>query len=239
MASPDVAYPSVVIVPAHVVASSSVNRPRAPTKGLIQAVLDATPVSKATGWEKLGWEENDLQAAANWYIADESRWKALLGRDGPDGASHRIMEWFVVNYAKAYDVKYMWNGREFSVSESYRNHMASLLKLRFDMFKRTGIGKGKTGIAILKVVDSATGMPLEIETNLRQMNFYRWAILHGVFDYLKAHKAEINADMSATLKKERPEVRLANGEIKKKRRRLKEPVHVVKHVKKKQKIKVC
>lgn len=218
--------------------TSTINVEKGSTKGVIRAIISATPTSKVTGWNVLGWEERDLRVAAEWFLK-ENRWRALLGRNDPNGVSHRIMEWFVVNYSKDKNIKYMLKGKEFNVSESYRNHMFSLVKVRFDMFKRTGMGQGKTGIVTLKVTDD-TGESIEIETNLRQMNFYRWAIVHKVLDYVKTHKQEIMEDMSKTLTtKKRPQVVLPDGTIKIKRRRLKESTHEVRHIKKRQRIKVC
>lgn len=227
---------SITVIPAHAISTE----PRQSTTGsVVRTVINTTRADNTTGWSNLGWEEHDLTHAAEWYCKDEKRWRALLGKDESGGVSHRVMEWFVVNYSKAKDVKYDWNGREFNVTESYRNHMLSLLKVRFDPFCRTGIGKGKTALVLLNVVDS-NGQHIEIRTNLRQMNFYKWAITYNVLDYVKAHKDVISKDMSVTLStKKRQSVTLPNGTVKLKRRRLKDPIHVVQHVKKRQKIKIC
>lgn len=232
MSTPDVA--NVSHVPTATFSSDGYTKP----KGIIKAMMTATPSNESTGWNMLGWEQKDLRVAAEWFL-QEKRWKALLGRNDPEGVSHRIMEWFVVNFSKDKHVKYMYKGKEFDVSESYKNHMFSLLKVRFDMFKRTGIGQGKTGVIDLNVFDD-NGKPLVIKTNLRQMNFYRWAIVYKVLDYVKQHKKEIMDDMSHTLStKQRPKVILPDGTVKIKRRRLKETRHEVRHIRKRQRIKVC
>jgi hypothetical protein len=233
--------PSVTIIPAHAVTEkdSKKEKNQSSNNPIYRSIISATPSDQYTGWKKLGWEENDLQYATQWFTAVPERWRALQGRNDPDGVSHRVMEWFVVNYSKAYNVSYDLNGKQFNVYNSYRNYMSSLLKVRFDMFCRTGLGKGRTGMAIIKTFDDITKEHLEIATNLRQMNFYKWAITHGVLDYAKRHKDLIAQDMKKTLSKKRPRVLLPDGTVKIKRRKLKEPVHVVRHVKQPQKIIVC
>jgi hypothetical protein len=113
-----------------------------------------------------------------------------LGYDGITPLSVGLLNWFNTNYSKEYAVAYtlVRGGRErrINVWTSYCAALHGHKKEHFDPFAR-GIKKGK-GLVIRHGEH-------ELNTTIRQMNYFMWAIRNGVCDYVIKHAAEIYADM--------------------------------------------
>jgi len=95
------------------------------------------------------------------------------------------------------------NGSVVDIHSSYKSHLRSFGKSRFDIFRR--------GKKITIPVDG-----VDIETTLAQLNFIRWLINHDVLVYLEENKdrlLELQKDAQTTESTE------ANGEKKKVKRR--------------------
>lgn len=106
-----------------------------------------------------------------------------------------LLDWFNVNYSKEYGVEYILkrekpdgnpSQRVVHVWQLYNAALAGYTKALFDPFAR---GKGKAGIKICNGEDA-------IDTTLCQLNYFRWAIKHGVIDYVKEHLEEIYEDFA-------------------------------------------
>ena len=101
-----------------------------------------------------------------------------------------LLNWFNVNYAKEYGVEYTIEtlGRQRSVYvwQSYNAALSGYKKEYFDPFAR-GKNCGKE-IAIEHNGEI-------INTTIRQLNYFRWAINNGVIDYVRKHVDEIYDDM--------------------------------------------
>jgi ADP-dependent phosphofructokinase/glucokinase len=104
--------------------------------------------------------------------------------------SLRIVEWFVINYAKKYFIVYPLtepNGREkrFKVYQEYKLILKSYKKERFDAFSRN---------SRIKIPYDQNN---DLETTIGQLNFFRWAIENKIFDYIDEHYEEIKNDISS------------------------------------------
>jgi hypothetical protein len=124
--------------------------------------------------------------------------------------SLRIIDWFVTNYAKKYNIviEKGENGkpirgespsvirndnRAFLVYIEYKSQLKAYSKKQFDPFCRRSrinyeYAPGKT-----------------FETTIGQLNFFRWAIENGVIHYIIDNYDDIEKDMNNTLKGSRPD----------------------------------
>lgn len=107
--------------------------------------------------------------------------KDIIG--GNSELSLRLIDWFVTNYAKKYNVGYKTkSGSYIVVYLSYKSHLKAYSKRMFDPFCRW---------KRIKFHD--------FETTVGQLNFFEWAITDGILEYLETHKSEVHADMEARL----------------------------------------
>lgn len=111
--------------------------------------------------------------------------------NGDTVISLRILDWFVTNYAKKYYTVYDLptidgeHMERFKVYRDYKLKLKAYSKKRFDPFCRWER-------QWVPVDDTK-----EMETTLGQLNFFKWAIEHGVIDYIRAHFDAIEQDMNA------------------------------------------
>jgi hypothetical protein len=107
-------------------------------------------------------------------------------RDILSGKSHlslRLIDWFVTNYAKKYNISYMTkSNKHVIVYLSYKSHLKAYSKKMFDPFCRWKRIKFR-----------------EMDTTVGQLNFFEWAISDEVLDYLEKNRETIHADMETRL----------------------------------------
>lgn len=101
---------------------------------------------------------------------------------GESVLSLRLIDWFVTNYAKKYNISYMAGDRHVVVYLSYKSHLKAYSKKMFDPFCRW---------KRIKFHD--------METTVGQLNFFEWAIQDGVLDYIETHHETIHEDMERRL----------------------------------------
>lgn len=132
-----------------------------------------------------------IQSQDEWVLQRLSRFytnKPHLERvqnilEGKSELSLRLIDWFVTNYAKKYNISYTSNsGNYIVVYLSYKSHLKAYSKRMFDPFCRWKRIKFQ-----------------ELETTVGQLNFFEWAITDGVLDYLEEHREEVHSDMEARL----------------------------------------
>jgi len=112
------------------------------------------------------------------YIA---KIKSIL--DGSSDLSLRLIDWFVTNYSKKYNVSYMTKAQKHVIVYlSYKSHLKAYSKRMFDPFCRWKRIKF-----------------LDIDTTVGQLNFFEWAINDGVLDYLELNHEKVHADMEKRL----------------------------------------
>lgn len=112
--------------------------------------------------------------------------------DGKSDVSLRLLDWFVTNYSKKHSTIITnvvdKNIVHFNVYLSYRSQLKAYSKQQFDPFRR------RDRITFYYEKDKY------IETTIGQLNFFRWVIQNGIFDYIRDHYKEIDQDMVSTQK---------------------------------------
>jgi len=122
--------------------------------------------------------------------------------------SLRLIDWFVTNYSKKFNVSYPLAGRQFSVYFYYKRELKAYSKRLFDPFCRRE-----------RISFMVHGQPPLEETTVGQLNFFRWAIETDVLSYVMEHAAEIDADMKSSFKEhysKEPDAKTSTGRRKRK-----------------------
>jgi len=112
--------------------------------------------------------------------------------------SLRILDWFVTNYSKKYNITYQVKLNDkiknFIVYLDYKSQLKAYSKKQFDPFCRRE--------RILFFIDKFNGTENEpIRTTVGQLNFFRWAIMNNLFDYIDKNYDSIESDMNKLTKK--------------------------------------
>jgi hypothetical protein len=127
---------------------------------------------------------------------------------GTSPASLRLIDWFVTNYSKKFNVSYLWEDKQFMVHFHYKRELKAYSKRLFDPFCRRE-----------RISFQVRGHPPIEETTVGQLNFFRWAIEKGVLQYILEHVAEIEHDMNTSFREhysKEPESKTATGRRKRK-----------------------
>lgn len=131
---------------------------------------------------------------------------------GKSNISLRILDWFVTNYCKKYNIRYdvqLPNNKKknFIVYLEYKNNLKAFSKQLLDPFSR------RLRIAVQYGTN-------EIITTVGQLNFFRWALENDIIKYVTEHHAHIENDMNTSLK------RNDSKNIDNKKRRKKTPLSI-------------
>lgn len=103
--------------------------------------------------------------------------------------SLRIIDWFVTNYSKKYNLVIQnSNNKPFIVYLEYKAQLKAYSKKQFDPFCRRS--------RIYYEYDKEK----KFETTIGQLNFFRWAIENNIIDYIIKNYNNIEKDMNETLK---------------------------------------
>lgn len=114
-----------------------------------------------------------------------ARFRAVV--DKQTEYSLRILEWFVSNYSKKYNVVYINRKKDFNVFLDYKSQLKSFSKKQFDPFRRH---------EKFDIDYTFKGESVFFETTVGQMNFFKWAIENKILDYVSSHIDEIKNDMN-------------------------------------------
>ena len=122
-----------------------------------------------------------LERLKKYYSANNSCKAAIVKNVvcGNTVLSLRIIDWFVTNYSRDFDIKYVKRGEMFSVYSDYKNQLKAFSKKMFDPFCRR----------------ERVNIPEIGETTIGQMNFFKWAIESGIIEYSIVHVKEIEQNM--------------------------------------------
>jgi len=101
--------------------------------------------------------------------------------------SIRIVNWFVTNYAKQHFTVYENDGERFFVWTRFRSAEDGYSKEMFDPYCRKD--------RIIIPYDETT----QIVTTIGQLNFFKWAIMNKVIDYIVENYDDITKDMNLRL----------------------------------------
>lgn len=133
----------------------------------------------------------EIQSQEQWVLyrlekfyadaANFDRVKNIL--DGKSKISLRLIDWFVTNYSKKYNVTYVTKSQKHMIVYlAYKSHLKAYSKKMFDPFCRW---------KRIKFHD--------METTVGQLNFFEWAITDDVLKYLEEHQEEVHKDMENRL----------------------------------------
>lgn len=120
---------------------------------------------------------------------------------GDSDISLRVIDWFVTNYSKKNNVSYLLNNnnkiinnisgqnfREFVVYIDYKLQLKGYQKKQFDPFCRRSR------------INFYYDTNKYFITTVGQLNFFRWAIMNGIIDYIEKNIKAIEEDMNTCYK---------------------------------------
>jgi hypothetical protein len=103
--------------------------------------------------------------------------------NGTSILSLRIIDWFVTNYAKKFNVAFTTSKNTYVIVYlSYKSHLKAYSKKMFDPFCRCKRIKFKG-----------------LDTTVGQLNFFEWVLSDEIIQYLEANRDAVHADMEARL----------------------------------------
>jgi myosin-crossreactive antigen len=123
-----------------------------------------------------------LHRLEKFYSIQENITKVSDILNGKSTLSLRLIDWFVTNYAKKFNVAFMTKEKYVIVYLSYKSHLKAYSKKMFDPFCRCKRIKFQG-----------------LDTTVGQLNFFEWIITDGVIDYLETHRLAVHADMESRL----------------------------------------
>ena len=112
---------------------------------------------------------------------------------GKSSISLRILDWFVTNYSKKFNIMYDIidkdnNLKKFNVFIEYKSQLKSYSKKQFDPFCR------RERISFYDTDNK------EIITTVGQLNFFRWSIENKIIEYVEKNLEAIEKDMNNSIK---------------------------------------
>uniref|UniRef100_A0A6C0JIP2 Uncharacterized protein n=1 Tax=viral metagenome TaxID=1070528 RepID=A0A6C0JIP2_9ZZZZ len=124
-----------------------------------------------------------LHRLEKFYANPENLQKVSDILNGTSELSLRIIDWFVTNYAKKFNVAFMTSKQTYVIVYlSYKSHLKAYSKKMFDPFCRCKRIKFKG-----------------LDTTVGQLNFFEWVLSDEIIKYLEAHREEVHADMDSRL----------------------------------------
>ena len=135
----------------------------------------------------LSKEEVLLKSLYEFYN-EESIDKILPIITGKSTVSLRILDYFVTNFSKEFNIKIDENNNS-NVYQDYKNKLKSYNKRFFDPFCRINKKNMTNKIAFRYSNDKL------IITTIGQLNFFRWALRNNIIDYVISNHLYINNEM--------------------------------------------
>lgn len=131
-----------------------------------------------------------LSPISTFFSNTENLAKMLPVLHGKARISLRLLDWFVTNYSKKFNVVYTLNGTgtsdNFVVYSSYKSQLKAFSKVSFDPFCRR---------ERIDFYYTLNNIERKIVTTIAQLNFFKWAIENKVIDYVIQYLDEIEYDM--------------------------------------------
>ena len=135
----------------------------------------------------LSKEEVLLKSLYEFYDKDNID-KILPIITGKSIVSLRILDYFVTNFSKEFNIKINENNNS-NVYQDYKNKLKSYNKRFFDPFCRIN-KKNMTNKIAFQYSDDKL-----IITTIGQLNFFRWALRNNILDYVVSNHFDINNEM--------------------------------------------
>ena len=126
------------------------------------------------------------------YYENENNMNKLISvlKDG-NNVSLRIIDWFVTNFCKKYDINWKCNDKTLLIHKEYKDQLKAFTKKQFDPFCRRE--------RIVFYYDTNNS----IRTTVGQLNFFRWAIQNNIIEYIREHYDDIERDMVSNTKSQK------------------------------------
>lgn len=130
-----------------------------------------------------------LMDKINLFFENEVNKKVLINiLNNNFNISLRIIDWFVTNYCKKYNIFWIENNQRFVVYLNYKLQLKAYSKKFFDPFCR------RERMFFHYKEDEY------LETTVGQLNFFKWIIEHNIINYIKNNYEDIEFDMQNTIK---------------------------------------
>lgn len=130
-----------------------------------------------------------LESISSFFLNNKSNINSLLEIIEGKYTSLRLIDWFVTNYSKKYNITY--NNTEkndnFKVYPSYKSQLKSYSKKLFDPFNRS------------ERINFYYEKDKYITTTIGQLNFFRWAIQNNIVEYINKNNKNIEEDMNNSI----------------------------------------
>lgn len=120
----------------------------------------------------------DFESELRHFVAENPELIGIISN-----SSFRKIEWFLTRFAIRSPIEV---GFHQDIGAEYRNQMLKYGKRYFDPFKRTN-----------KIAIDHNGV--QFETSIGQLNFFRWAYMNGVLDYVNDNIELITQEMNTAL----------------------------------------
>jgi hypothetical protein len=144
--------------------------------------------------------------------------------NGKSKISLRILDWFVTNYAKKYNIAYNIDidgvTKKVIVHISYKSQLKAYSKKLFDPFCRR---------ERIKFIDHYSN---ELITTAGQLNFFRWVIEKKILNYVSQYLKEIEEDMNHSIRHLYKKNNIVTTDEKKRRKRKELSISATKSVNK-------
>lgn len=120
-----------------------------------------------------------LLSSIDSFYADSNHGDTLLSiLNKRNKISLRQIEWFICSHSKKHNTTFTSrDGRLFTVHCAYKSSLDGYSKRYFDPFCRTS-----------KIRYQIPGTDTVIQTTHAQLNFIRWVIKTGIYDYIEANR---------------------------------------------------
>jgi len=132
-----------------------------------------------------------IQSQEQWVLHRLEKFYSVPGNlekvseilNGTSKLSLRIIDWFVTNYAKKFNIAFMTTKQTYVIVYlSYKSHLKAYSKKMFDPFCRCKRIKFKG-----------------LDTTVGQLNFFEWVLSDEIISYLENHRDIVHADMESRL----------------------------------------
>lgn len=136
--------------------------------------------------------KNDLlmEKITKFYNIDENKNTLINILNNKYNVSLRIIDWFVTNYCKKYNIYWLQNDVRFVVYVNYKLQLKAYSKKLFDPFCR------RERICFYYNDNQY------LITTVGQLNFFKWMIENNIIDYIKKNYEIIEQDMHLAIKNE-------------------------------------
>lgn len=129
--------------------------------------------------------------------------------------SLRLLDWFVTNYSKKNNSSYLLHNENYYVFKGYKSQLKAYSKKHCDPFcRRDRILFDYSDINNIKLIyndqNNQNNQNNQIITTIGQLNFFKYAISHGVIDYVRNNLTLIENDMNDTLRERDYEKKFIN-----------------------------